>query len=149
MSTVLTELAQRARVVQEALSWQGTPYHHMGRVKGAGVDCGELLALVYDAAGVTPEIMPAAYNHDWHLHRGEEKYLAIVEAFAHRIEGPPLPGDIVLYQFGRCISHGAIVVQWPQIIHSYVGKGVVLDDAEANLALAPRQKGFWSCWGDK
>jgi cell wall-associated NlpC family hydrolase len=29
----------RAAVVAEARSWLGTPFHHQGRVKAAGVDC--------------------------------------------------------------------------------------------------------------
>jgi len=143
------EMKEREAVVREALSWAGTPYHHEGRVKGSGVDCGQLLALVYDAAGLIPETSPDAYPCDWHLHRNEEIYLGIVEMFAHKIEGTPRPGDIVLYRWGRCISHGAIVIDWPQVIHSYVGQGVILDDGEANQALASRQVGFWSVWGEK
>ncbi|WP_436904878.1 hypothetical protein [Acinetobacter johnsonii] len=34
--------------VQEALTWLGTPYHHQGRVKDVGVDCGTLLCEVYE-----------------------------------------------------------------------------------------------------
>ena len=30
-------------VVRMARTWLGTPYHHQGRVKGAGVDCGGLV----------------------------------------------------------------------------------------------------------
>jgi cell wall-associated NlpC family hydrolase len=144
-----TEQEERAAVVQEALSWQGTPYHHLGRVKGAGVDCGQLLAAVFEAAGLTPNIDPGEYPRDWNLHRGDERYLGIVETYAHRIEGPPQPGDILLYKWGRCINHGAIVVEWPLVIHSFVDQGVILDDAAANSGLASRLVGIWSCWGGR
>jgi len=30
---------RRLAVTEEARVWLGTPYHHMGRVKGAGTDC--------------------------------------------------------------------------------------------------------------
>lgn len=140
---------ERAHIVQEALSWQGTPYAHAGRIKGAGVDCGQFLLAVFEATGLVPHIEPDEYPPDWHCHRGEQRYLNHVEQHAHQIPGPPQPGDLVLYQFGRCISHGAIVVDWPVVIHSYVGLGVVLDDAVGNQALATRQKGFWSVWGDE
>ena len=139
----------RAQVVSEAMLWLGTPYHGMGRIKGAGVDCGTLLAEVFERAGVIPHVEPEPYPQDWHMHRNEERYLGYVETFAHRIEGPPLPGDIALYKIGRCISHGAIVVKWPQIIHSYIGLGVVLDDAEGNATLVKHFVGFWSMWGEK
>jgi cell wall-associated NlpC family hydrolase len=143
----IREQGARARVVAEALTWVRTPYAHMGRVKGAGVDCGQLLALVYEAAGVTPEVVPESYPHDWHMHRSEERYLGHVEHYAHQIPGPPLPGDIALYRYGRTISHGAIVTRWPQVIHAYVGKGVILDDALGNADLKKHFVGFWSPWG--
>ena len=145
---VMSEAEERAEVVREALSWLGTPYHHQARVKGSGVDCGQFLAAVFEAAGIIPHVQPDDYPCDWHLHRGEERYLGHVEQFAQRVEGrPPQPGDIVLHRIGRCISHGAIVVEWPQIVHAYVGQGVILDDAERNQALAARQVGIWSMWG--
>ncbi len=37
--------------VQEALTWLGTPYHHQGRIKGVGVDCGTLICEVYEKVG--------------------------------------------------------------------------------------------------
>ena len=37
----------RNRVCRIARSWLGTPYHHMGRVKGAGVDCAMFPLEVY------------------------------------------------------------------------------------------------------
>ncbi len=144
----MEEQQQRLTVVQEALCWLGTPYHHMGRVIGAGVDCGMLLAEVYAEAGLVPRIEPEAYPLDWALHRGEERYKATVEGYARPLQGDPLPGDLVLYKFGRCISHGAIVIIWPMVLHAYVGRGVVLDDATAHLKLAPRQAGFWTLWGE-
>ena len=43
--------------------------------------------------------------------------------------GPPQPADFVVFKFGRAFSHGAIVVNWPAIIHSYIPRGVMLGDA--------------------
>ena len=34
------EQRERENLVAEALTWLGTPYHHAGRVKGGGTDCG-------------------------------------------------------------------------------------------------------------
>ncbi|MGH7053678.1 MAG: hypothetical protein ACREFA_07660, partial [Stellaceae bacterium] len=47
---------QRGLVVAEAESWIGTPFHHEAAVRGAGVDCLNLLAEVYCAAGFIPRI---------------------------------------------------------------------------------------------
>lgn len=138
------ENAKRAEIVSEALSWLGTPHVNMARVKGAGVDCGQILAAVYEAVGLIPSYDPGQYPSDWHLHRDDSRYLEAVELYAKKINSNPKPGDIVLYKYGRCIAHGAIVIQWPTILHAYVNKGVILDDAEANRELVSRQMGFWS-----
>ncbi|HWE72507.1 MAG TPA: hydrolase [Stellaceae bacterium] len=120
--------AERQAVVAEARQWLRTPYHHMGRVKGAGVDCATLLAEVYARAGVVPSVAIPFYPPDWHLHRDAERYLGFVVAHAGEIAGDPLPADIALWRFGRCFSHGAIVIDWPVVIHAYAGRGCVLED---------------------
>jgi len=113
-----TELEQRQAVVKEALSWCGTPYEHRARVKGAGVDCGQLLIAVYSACGLSPDFDPGDYPADWMLHRDEERYLGWVRKFAMPTDAPK-PGDIVVWRFGRCVSHGGIVTDWPTIVHAY------------------------------
>jgi cell wall-associated NlpC family hydrolase len=135
---------QRARVVAEAKSWLRTPYHHRGRIKGAGVDCGMLLIEVFAAAGVIEDFDPGYYPHDWHLHRSEERYLGWVERHAHRVD-VPLPGDVLLFKFGRCISHGAIVVEWPTVIHAYLRQGCRLARAD-QAPLDGRLDSVWSVW---
>src|SRR5690349_11447583 len=37
----------RARLLDEARTWLLTPWHHNARVRGAGVDCGQLLIACY------------------------------------------------------------------------------------------------------
>ena len=120
----------RQWIVSEAKTWLRTPYHHQGRIKGAGVDCAQFLVDVYFQCGLIPDLHITDYPHDWHLHRDEEKYLSWVEKYAHEIDLPIVqPGDICLYQFGRVISHGVIVVKWPIVIHSYINVGVETTDA--------------------
>jgi NlpC/P60 family putative phage cell wall peptidase len=121
--------ARRAAILGEAQSWIGTPFHHAARVKGAGVDCLMLLAEVYEQAGVAPHIEPPFYVPDWHMHQGAERYMEGLLHYAREIAGPPLPGDIALFRFGRTFSHGAIVVEWPRLIHAYWAIGVVWGDA--------------------
>lgn len=135
-------MTTRAAVVDEARTWLLTPYHHQGRVKGAGVDCAMLLIEVYRACGLIPDIDPRPYPPDWHLHRDEERYLGWVMRYAQKIE-EPRPGDIALFQFGRCVSHGAIVVEWPAIIHSYINEGCVLADGTQGV-MAGRVRSFYS-----
>ena len=119
---------KRAAVVTEAQSWIGTPFHHAARVKGAGVDCLMLLAEVYERAGIIAHIDPPFYVPDWHLHRDAERYMEGLLEYACPVE-TPLPGDIALFRFGRTFSHGAIVTQWPSLVHAYWSIGVVYGDA--------------------
>jgi cell wall-associated NlpC family hydrolase len=133
---------QAAKVIAEAKTWIGTNWHHQGRIKGAGVDCGMFLLEVYERAGIIGHVIPPPYPADWHMHRNEEKYLAFVEKFCVQVDEPK-PADIVTYRIGRCISHAAIVIKWPLIIHSVIGQGVVMDDAIANVWFAEHQGHFY------
>ena len=125
----MTEHQERQRVVEIAHTWLRTPYHHKARVKSAGVDCLTLLAEVYTEAGLIESPAIPHYPQDWHCHRDEERYLEGLLQYTKEIAGPPLPGDIVVWKIGRCFSHGAIVIDWPRIIHAQAGSSVTLDDA--------------------
>ena len=132
----------RAAVVAEAREWLGTPFHHQGRVKGAGVDCAMLLAEIYRRCGLVPHVDPGYYPPDWHLHRDAERYLEKLMPYARELAGPPAPGDVAVFRFGRTFSHGAIVVDWPRLIHAYWRRGVVWGDATLN-PLAGRKVRFF------
>jgi len=131
----------RDAVVAEAKTWLNTPYRHYAKIKGVGVDCAMILVDVYFRVGLLPEIDPRPYAHDWHLHRSEEKYLNWVTKFCDKVE-VGLPGDLALYKFGRCISHGAIVIKWPIILHSYITDGCVMAEGDRG-ALENRLSGFY------
>lgn len=132
----------RDAILDAAREFLNTPYHHQGRLKGIGIDCAMLLIEVYHKVGLIPNIDPTPYSPDWHLHQSEERYLGWVSKYGHRVEIPK-PGDIALFQFGRCISHGAIVVEWPIVIHSYITDGCVLCDASKGV-MQNRVRSFFS-----
>lgn len=121
------EINERQRVVAVAKSWLKTPYHHFARKKGVGVDCGLLLAEVYEEAGICGHINIPYYPEDWYLHHSEEVYLNIVESYAREVK-EPLPGDIALYTWGKCVSHGAIIERWPTVIHAFKEENYVTRD---------------------
>src|SRR5579863_1262272 len=102
--------ATRAAVVAEARSWIGTPYHLGADVKGAGVDCAMILVRVFCDLGLVAPFDPRPYSNDWHLHRGEEVYLGLLLARSREVARTEVgPGDVVLFRYGRCFSHGGIV----------------------------------------
>lgn len=122
----MTEQEERQLIVQEALTWQNTPYHHAGRQKGLGVDCIGIILQTFVNVGLIKDITLPPYPMQWSLHRSVELYLEGILNYSIKVDRDPLPGDVVLYKYGRCISHGGIVIDWPTIVHSYIGIGVVL-----------------------
>jgi NlpC/P60 family putative phage cell wall peptidase len=131
------EFEIRRRIVAEAESWLGTKYHHMARLKGVGCDCLTLIAGVYEAAGITGHVDIPFYPPDWHLHRSTERYADGLAQYCRELvweEGAPVPalaGDVVLFRFARCFSHGALVVDWPHMIHAWAqDRMVVRADAD-------------------
>lgn len=142
-----------AKTVAVAKTWLGTPYHSGARQKGIGVDCGQFLIAVYEEAGVLKrgECNPGYYPHDRHLHRSEEKYLEWILKYCNPVYGPPLPGDIAMFHFGKSSSHSAIVTEWPYIIHAYIRMGVILSHKDEAILLyedgTSRLKGIYRVKG--
>jgi cell wall-associated NlpC family hydrolase len=129
----------RNEVVKAARSWLGTPYHHMAKVKGIGVDCGQLVIAAFEEAGAIEAFDPGFYTSDWHLHRDEDRYVealechlvrrdtseaSIRERVAQNYATPDL-GDVLAFRVGRTYSHGGIVTGWPYFIHSSLPAGIV------------------------
>lgn len=135
----------RDEVVAEAITWELTPYHHKARIKGVGVDCAQFPAAVYEAVGLIPHIEPG-YSPQWMLHRDEEQFLGWVRQFAREIGREAVgPGDFAIWKYGRCFSHGAMVIDAPQIIHAVIlGGGVVRGDMDRDEELRSRPVKFFT-----
>jgi hypothetical protein len=64
------------------------------------------------------------------FHRNEERFLAKIEEYATRVGDDETPlkdrgpdffvkkGNVLIWRWGRTFSHGAIVSDWPLIIHA-------------------------------
>ena len=146
----MTHAEERAAVVAEAMTWAGTPYHHHARIKGVGVDCANLPAAVYEAAGMIPRVDPD-YTAQWFEHRDEELFLSFVTPYADEIsEDCAQAGDFAIWKYGRTFSHGAIILGPPAIIHATMnGGGVHLGDMVRDEDLATRPRRFFTLWGAK
>jgi cell wall-associated NlpC family hydrolase len=85
------------------------------------------------------------------LHSNAEVYLNYVLAHAHEIDGPPKPADVVMFRFGRVYSHGAIVIDWPRVVHSLSPEGVRIENVErctlGPRAMAKLPRKYFSLWG--
>jgi cell wall-associated NlpC family hydrolase len=123
------EAVARAAFINEALSWLGTPFQDCGDVKGPGgcVDCAMLLVRSAVDTGRFAPFDPRPYSPRWHLHRSEEKFVDWIAGRlgAREVEAPRV-GDVVLWQFGRTFSHGAVLINSAEIVHAYYAAGCTL-----------------------
>lgn len=112
----------RDKLIESAFSWIDTPYHHQARVKGAGVDCAQLMAgIAIDCGLITESIkLPQDYSPEWHLHNREERLVNHLLEFGciQKSVEDTLPGDIIGFKIGRAVGHLGIMVNETQFIHA-------------------------------
>jgi NlpC/P60 family putative phage cell wall peptidase len=137
--------ATRAAVVAEAESWIGTPYHPHGRLRGVGVDCAMLLLEVYTRAGAVDAFDPGDYPPDFGLHRSEELFLSFVERHGTPVHAPQA-GDVALFVYGRCYSHGAIMAGPTRLIHAVMRDHAVVRGDLFDISLIAREPKFFTLW---
>jgi len=143
------EMEERRRVVAEAMTWVGTPYRVAANVKGAGIDCAMILIEVYAAAGIIEWRDPRPYPPDYYLHNKSPRYLNEVGMHAREIKREELNiGDTVLFKFGHAPAHSGIIIDMNGLtmVHSYKGRGCIVDDLEKTPWLLSRVDSYWSMW---
>jgi cell wall-associated NlpC family hydrolase len=142
-------MSARQSIVDEAISWLGTPYHHCGAIKGAGVDCAMLLVGVYQNCGYTPlDFDPRPYSTQWHLHRSEELYLQWLTAARAQPTGTPRAGDVAVWRFGRTYSHAGILVGEDRVVHALKDTGCVTLHQLSEQPLAGRAVKYYTVLGE-
>lgn len=117
----------RARIVAEARSWLGTPYHQdgLGRgVRGVGADCVGFVAGVARALGLfTGELAHYGPLPDGTLLDRLGAYLVPVS--------DPKPADIVALRFDRVPHHVGLLSDYHAgglgLIHCYLTSGGVVE----------------------
>ena len=120
---------QRKKIVVVAESWQGTPFAGPSCLKGAGVDCAQVLGGVYREAGYwcgDGIVLPDEYSLQIGQHAEDTRYIDIVGKYMREIpESEVKPGDVVIYKMGLAFAHAGIVKFWPShIIHVTERNGV-------------------------
>jgi NlpC/P60 family putative phage cell wall peptidase len=134
----------RAELIDEALSWVGTPYRTHQSCKGAGADCGGFCYGVWRNVGLLPaNALPQRLSSQWYLHRTDEIIVRGLQA--HGAVEIPLdeakPGDVLTFQYGRAQSHMAFLLPRDRIVHSYAYKNVIcIDQLET---LMPKFRKAW------
>lgn len=129
--------AKRAEIVAEARSWVDTRFLHLGRVKGAGVDCIGLVISVARAVGfhvVDTEWYPQRPIYGFFEMAVDSQTLPVTfdaelwRRDPHGYRGELLPGDLMKFSYGRDNQQhiGIVTEVQPHIrfVHAYaiVGK---------------------------
>lgn len=119
----------RQAIIDESLSWVGTPYHAQAHLKGIGVDCIGLIIGVAKAVGVlAPTYRPPIYSQEWHWHSNEEllqETLTLMQCPCLPV-GQHQPGDMLVFQYGRVSSHVGIVLPEGLLVHAVRDDGRVV-----------------------
>jgi NlpC/P60 family putative phage cell wall peptidase len=118
---------QREEIVEEARKWLGTPFHHMGRVMGHGVDCYGVVEMVGRSLGVhIPDDIVYSRIPD------EKELIAYMDQYAVRV---PLEqaqaGDIIIVPYQFRMRHMAILTD-KGMLHAYEPLGKVVEHAIDN-----------------
>ena len=175
----MSEAEERARVCAIAKTWLHTPFRDQGKVKGknGAVDCAMMLVATFQEAGLlTLDYDPRPYPPQFHLHRGEERFLKAVDGIIQarrcgaEVSREPIPGDVIVYRVARCFSHGGLVIESPRstpdcdpgeaiahqgthLIHAYYKAGHVAISPLNEIELAclpdgrPRPYKLFDLWG--
>ncbi|MBU2548356.1 MAG: C40 family peptidase [Proteobacteria bacterium] len=128
MTAFFSSPSSQALLKAELDSWLGTPYRHWCGVKGKGADCIHFVLRVYQALGLVQwrrGLVPE-YPADWHLHNTGELLLdGVVRELNVEPVDPDSPqnGDLVLFRFGKAVSHAAIYFEGG-LYQSMTGYGV-------------------------
>jgi cell wall-associated NlpC family hydrolase len=144
-----TEQSFRASLVQEALTWIGTPYANSGRIKGVGVNCAQFLYAVAKASVLPDAPEPRTFTAQLCYHTKEERIAEYIKSYgAHEIEESEVgPGDIVLYKIGQAHGHAAIVIDWPsRMIHATSPHGCYEGHGTKEGFLASKHRRYFSLW---
>jgi len=123
-------LINRQDVIDEALTWDQTPYHHLQRCKGVGTDCIQFLVGIAFNLGIIDSSdigrLPH-YSPQWHLHRDEELLVNVMRRFVQEGKLREVsvknrqPGDMLIFKFGRVSNHGGVFLPRNRIIHALAG----------------------------
>lgn len=128
-------------IAKAACEWIGTPHVNNAKVKGIGVDCGMLLIAALEDSGTIKkdDIKIKPYSNEWHLHRDEEWFKSYVEQYCDKVDDLQV-GDFLLYQYGRCVSHGAVYIGNNTVVHALVDRGVILSNINETIFLDAKGK---------
>jgi NlpC/P60 family putative phage cell wall peptidase len=119
-------MATRDEVVAEALSWEGTRFSHQGRVKGAGVDCINLvIGTAINTGLLTQEQLNSFDIPEARAYGRSPNGELLMQGCDHFLDRIPFSavkkGDILIFKFVDEPQHFAIVTSTNPLymVHAY------------------------------
>ena len=111
------------RIAEEARRWTKArvKYRHRG-ITMEGCDCSGFLVGVMRKLGYLLKYKLRYYPQDWNLHSGAGDFL-LQEISKYAIEVPnstAKPGDVLVFNFGKCDSHAGIMIGPKTFVHCYL-----------------------------
>lgn len=149
------EARMRADAITEALSWVGTPFKNCSDIKGrqGGIDCAMFLVRTFVDIGRLAPFDPRPYPPGHMLHKDDERFIGWIEGKLHfKPTGTPHVGDCAVFFFGKCFSHGGVIINSEEIVHAYNKGGVCqtsrFDESELTYAWnnVRRPVRFYNSW---
>lgn len=104
------------KLVDEAISWMGTPYKYAGSEKGKGTDCSGMVLRIFEDIAETK------------IPRNSGKQAEFCEKLKRK---EVRPGDLVFFATGRdpsVISHVGIMIDDVRFVHASTKKGVIISE---------------------
>ena len=106
--------AAQQRLIDEAMTWLGTPYKYSWQIKGKGTDCSGMVVGVYGCIGIA----------------GLPRNSAKQAEYCRNLKAKDVEvGDLVFFATGKDphkISHVGIMLDNDNFIHASTSKGVVI-----------------------
>lgn len=107
---------ERKKIVEETMTWIGTPYKYAGSDKKNGTDCSGMVVRVYE--DVTGTKLPRNSKQQ--------------SEFCTKLKSEDVkPGDLVFFATGKSsttVSHVGIMIDNNRFVHSSTKKGVILSE---------------------
>lgn len=96
-----------SEIIDHARAWIGTPFRHQGRRRGVGVDCIGVIISVAHELGITN------YDRTNYGRRAHDRELEwALDWLFPRLDGKPVPGAILLFQFAAFPQHVGIMTDY-------------------------------------
>lgn len=105
----------RQMVVETARSYEDTPFHHLGRVKGIGVDCVGLVLCIAEDLGLKDVHGVPLLRHDYPDYSPQPLGDFVMHECKKRLIEKPiglmLPGDVITMKVPYSACHAGLIME--------------------------------------